>query len=143
MSDYAYVVDGSIVRVGRLPRNGTLSDGRPVSGFDKLPAAMLAAEGWVEVVEPERPAHDPASEFLTSAVELIGGTPTRVYTVETIPPQPGPADGHIEHLALLGPHDDPALRAWLQSQVEQLIADEQDPVEKARLQARYVEEVPA
>ncbi len=95
---YALVKNGAVVQVG-LPETGVLADGRLVSGFDRLDAETLAAEGWLPLLDG-RPEYDPARTFLAAPEYSVEGL--RVvsrYTVTPLPPALGtdaysiPADG--------------------------------------------------
>lgn len=48
--NYALVENGAVTRVG-LPQTGILKDGSTVSGYDLLDAEILAAEGWLPLVD--------------------------------------------------------------------------------------------
>lgn len=90
MTSYAHVTDGTIDRVG-LPRTGTLADGRTVSGYDRLPPKILAAEGWAQVVDDGPPKYDPATHQAVRTLEVVDGIPTATYRIEELPPaEPDP-----------------------------------------------------
>lgn len=57
MAEYARQREDGGWEVG-LPAAGTLSDGRPVSGYAMLDEKVLRDEGWMPVVD-EAPEHDP------------------------------------------------------------------------------------
>ena len=96
----AQIVDSTIVTVG-LPRTGRLTSGLAVSGYHLLDAAILEAEGWVEVADPGEPDYDPATHQVTSTVELVDGVPTRVYQLVEV-------EVDVE---LAGEHADPQIGA--------------------------------
>ncbi|MCX7715053.1 MAG: hypothetical protein N2171_04935 [Clostridia bacterium] len=59
---YVQIKDGAVIQEG-LPESGYLSDGSPVSNYDKLDESILKAEGWYpcEKIEPE---YDAATQVL-------------------------------------------------------------------------------
>lgn len=74
------VKDGTIVRKA-LPRNGLLSDGRAVSGYNRLPKETLEAEGWVEE-EEVIPEYDPSKQELVGPrYGLAKGRAIKTYDV--------------------------------------------------------------
>jgi hypothetical protein len=111
MTDYAHVTDGTVDQVG-LPEVGTLSDGRAVSGYDRLPAGVLAVEGWLPVTD-DPPAYDAARQSLTRTGHTVTGDTVRVdYDLAWLPPsltvEPSsiPADGTTPAVATYT-HPDP------------------------------------
>lgn len=74
----------------RLPKTGTLSDGRTVSGYHLLDADILRQEGWLPLVD-EPPAHDTETEYLVpDGYDIQPDKVVRLYRVEPIPEQPEP-----------------------------------------------------
>ncbi len=59
---YAKVENGQVTRIG-LPKTGTLSDGRTVSCYDKLPEDTLLQEGWLPYID-NPPEYDPETQYL-------------------------------------------------------------------------------
>ena len=93
----ARIVDGTIEH--GPPHVATLTDGRRVSGYDRLPPSVLAAEGWVEIVDHGEPDHDPDSQYLVAELEVDGDEIVRTWTVVDLPDDPTPdvpvtPDGH-------------------------------------------------
>lgn len=91
---HAHVTNGEVDRTGSLPTSGfvTVDSGRVgVSGFDQLPADVLAAEGWLPLVD-EPPDYDPAREHRVHTGHTItAGQVTADYDV--LPgPEPANAD---------------------------------------------------
>jgi len=87
------VKNGQVVNV-RLPKTGRLSDGRKVSGYDRLiqsDSKIAQAEGWMPDVE-KKPLYDPATEQLKfSHYEVLKTQVNAVYVAELIPePTPDP-----------------------------------------------------
>lgn len=84
------VINGEITQT-RLPKTGTLSDGRTVSGYHLLDADILKAEGWLPLVD-EPPEHDPETEYLVhDRYDIQADRVVRLYRVEPIPePEPEP-----------------------------------------------------
>lgn len=86
--NYARVKNSEVIQVG-LPSTGTLKDGSTVSGYNLLDADVLAAEGWVTLVD-NSPVYDSATEYLEHAGYTVGETEvTANYIVRLIPaPEP-------------------------------------------------------
>lgn len=87
MTLHAFVQDGEVVRVGPLPRTARLADGRTVSGFDRLPTDVLAAEGWLPCVE-DRPDLGDGEQHGAPTYTIGDGQVTAVYPVEAVPQAP-------------------------------------------------------
>lgn len=134
---YVQLQDGEIVAYS-LPRTGLLSDGRAVSGYHFLHPDILHAEGWREVQDEGPPEYDEETHYYTRELEVQGDEVVAVYTIHENPVGQTETDALIDELEQLDSTADPYYRAWLQSQVEATIEAEEDPEEKARLQARYV-----
>lgn len=60
-----------------------------VSNYDRLPEEELAADGWLPMIDPGRPAVDETAEQIIERYEVQDGAPVVVYDVEEIP-QPEP-----------------------------------------------------
>jgi len=84
------VINGEIKQYS-LPKTGTLSDGRTVSGYHLLDADILKAEGWLPLVD-EPPGYDPETEYLVhDGYDIQADKEVRLYRVEPIPePEPVP-----------------------------------------------------
>ncbi|MCA1781910.1 MAG: hypothetical protein ABR616_19185 [Dermatophilaceae bacterium] len=93
-------VETGVVTATRLPRNGYLSDGRAVSGYDQLDAQTLYDEGWREVVDAGAPTHDPETHYVERTLEIVGDEVHAVYTVHERVPAPVPPEA-AEREALL------------------------------------------
>lgn len=79
---YALVVDNTVVRTAGTPSNLVrLDTGGKVLYSAYITDAELAECGWFLVVEPPRPAITPQQMFDPDTVEVVAGTPTRVYHV--------------------------------------------------------------
>lgn len=64
---------------------------RNVSGLHLLPAADLAALGWLPWTDAPRPDHDAIHERLAAAVEITATEARRVWTIERRPAEEIPA----------------------------------------------------
>lgn len=79
---YALVIDDAIVRTAGTPTDlRRLDDGASVLFSSYITDAELAACGWFPVVESTRPTITTAEMFDPDTIELVAGTPTRVYHV--------------------------------------------------------------
>ncbi len=85
----------------RLPKTGTLSDGRTVSGYHLLDADILRQEGWLPLVD-EPPEHDPETEYLVpDGYDIQPDKVVRLYRIEPIPePEPVAPDLYEQVLEL-------------------------------------------
>lgn len=99
MTTYAHVTDGTVDRVG-LPTTGTLSDGRTVSGYDRLPLQTLTAEGWLPLIDGP-PAYDATTEqAIPDGYDVLADRVIVRYRVEPIPtPQPEPPTPEQQRIA--------------------------------------------
>lgn len=91
---YAKVIDGQVTQIG-LPEAYTLSDGRTVSGFDKITdAVFLKAEGWLPMEDGTMPEYNHETEYLQGNYDVQSDKVVVNYevvekpVVEYIPPQP-------------------------------------------------------
>ena len=92
---WVYVENGEIKKI-ELPRVGTLSDGRTVSGYHMLPEETLRAEGWLPV-EDNPPAYDPATHYIVvEGYEVLSDRVTKVYRVEAKPSAEQPVPDEYE-----------------------------------------------
>ena len=77
---YAFVVDGTVQAVGRLPVAARrLDTGQWVLGLADAPVELQEACGWYQVADTPRP-DDTATTTHGRTVELVDGTPTVVWT---------------------------------------------------------------
>lgn len=77
---YALVVGNTIQSVGGLPQSARRIDtGQWVMGLPSAPAELVAACGYLPVVQVARPADTPTTTF-DRAVTLDGGVPTETWT---------------------------------------------------------------
>ena len=84
-------IDNGEVVATRLPRTGRLSDGRTVSGYDKLPPDVLYDEGWRDVTDDGPPEHDPETHYARRTGYVYDpdtDTVTATYKVVERPPDP-------------------------------------------------------
>ena len=79
---YAFVVDGVVESVGRLPSSARrLDTGQWVMGLESAPTALVEACGWFPVSDIP-PDYDPATEVRSRAdVVVVSGVPTVEYSV--------------------------------------------------------------
>lgn len=80
----AQVRNATVVAVG-LPSAGQLSDGRTVSNYAQLSAAVLTAEGWLPLIDV-LPAFDPATQQVAAGGYTIAADKvTALYVVSPLP----------------------------------------------------------
>ena len=82
------VIDGEITKYN-LPKTGTLSDGRTVSGYHLLDEEILLNEGWLPL-EDVKPDYDMETQYLVNdGYEILEDKVIKKYRIEEIPePQP-------------------------------------------------------
>ena len=77
---HAYVTDGTIQAVGRLPRSARrLDTGQWILGLHDASVNLQQACGWYEVMDTDRPDDSPTTTH-DRTVELVDGVPTVVWT---------------------------------------------------------------
>ena len=77
---YAFVTDDTIQSLGRLPASARrLDTGDWVMGLATAPVELVAATGWLPVIDTPRP-DDTATTTHDRSVELVAGVPTVVWT---------------------------------------------------------------
>lgn len=77
---YALVTDGTIDRVGTLPKSARrLDSGQWVLGLRDASTELQEACGWFEVFNTDQPA-DTDTTTHDRSIELVDGTPTVVWT---------------------------------------------------------------
>ena len=80
------VINGEIIQY-RLPKVGTLSDGRTVSGYHLLDEEILLDEGWLPL-EDVKPEYDEETEIVVATgYNIQTDKVVRVYEVRPIPVQ--------------------------------------------------------
>lgn len=89
------VTNGEIVKY-KLPKVGTLKDGRTVSGYHLLDKEILKQEGWLHL-EDIQPIYDAETQYLANdGYEILEDKVIKKYRVENIPeptePQPSEMD---------------------------------------------------
>ena len=97
MRTRARVENGEIVSA-RLPRTGTLSDGRKVSGYANLmldDPDLAYAEGWREVVDAGPPEYDSETHRVQRTLEVQGDEVHATYEIVELPPDPSQGD-HLD-----------------------------------------------
>lgn len=83
---FAYVVDGVIERTGDVPPSARrLDNGDWVLGLARASVDKLAAVGWHEIVDVDRP-DDTSTVTHDRSVELVDGVPTVVWTARDFTP---------------------------------------------------------
>ena len=82
------VINGEIKQY-KLPKTGTLKDGRTVSGYHLLDEEILLDEGWLPL-EDVKPEYDEETQYLASdGYEILEDKIIKKYRIEEIPePQP-------------------------------------------------------
>ena len=78
------VINGKIAKYS-LPKTGTLSDGRTVSGYHLLPIETLKEEGWLplEDIEPE---YNPETQYVRqTGYDILSDKVVKLYEVMDIP----------------------------------------------------------
>ncbi len=82
------VIDGEIKQY-QLPKVGTLSDGRTVSGYHLLDIEILKDEGWLPL-EDVKPEYDVETQYLVNdGYEILEDKVIKKYSIVDIPePQP-------------------------------------------------------
>lgn len=84
----------------RLPKAGTLKDGRTVSGYNLLGEDILRAEGWLPL-EDNPPEYDIETQYLVQdGYEILEDKVIKKYRIEDIPEREEPRDleSEIEEL---------------------------------------------
>lgn len=89
------VINNEITQT-RLPKTGTLSDGRTVSGYHLLDADILKAEGWLPL-EDIQPDYDEETQYLVNdGYEILEDKVIKKYRIEDIPEEVEPRDLEAE-----------------------------------------------
>ena len=79
-----------------LPKVGTLSDGRTVSGYHLLDEEVLLDEGWLPL-EDNPPEHDMETQYLvTDDYEILENKVIKKYRIEEIPEKEEPRNLETE-----------------------------------------------
>jgi hypothetical protein len=80
---YAYVNDDVVRQVRSHLRFAAqrLDTGQWVMNLELADTAQREACGWFEIIETDPPSFDPLTQVSSSAIELVDGTPTRVWVV--------------------------------------------------------------
>ena len=91
------VIDGKI-KQHQLPKVGTLSDGRTVSGYHLLDEDTLKEEGWLPL-EDIQPDYDEETQYLIQdGYEILEDKVIKKYKVEDIPEPTEPEPNEIDIL---------------------------------------------
>ena len=78
------VINGKIKQYS-LPKVGTLSDGRTVSGYHLLDEDLLKDEGWLPL-EDNPPEYDVETQYLANdGYEILEDKVIKKYRIEEIP----------------------------------------------------------
>ena len=89
------VVNGKIKQY-KLPKTGTLSDGRTVSGYHLLDEDTLRDEGWLPL-EDNPPEYDMETQYLVQeGYEILEDKSIKQYKIEEIPEREEPRDLEAE-----------------------------------------------
>ena len=101
MLNIMQVINGEIKQYS-LPKVGTLSDGRTVSGYHLLDEEVLLDEGWLPL-EDNPPEYDMETQYLvTDDYEILEDKVIKKYRVEDIPePQPSEVEVYKNKIAEL------------------------------------------
>ena len=85
------VINGKI-KQHKLPKVGTLKDGRTVSGYHLLDEEILLDEGWLPL-EDIKPAYDEETQYLANdGYEILEDKVIKKYRIEEIPEREEPRD---------------------------------------------------
>ena len=84
----------------RLPKAGTLKDGRAVSGYNLLSEDILRAEGWLPL-EDNPPEYDIETQYLVQdGYEILEDKVIKKYRIEDIPEREEPSNvSHLPEIA--------------------------------------------
>jgi len=78
------VINGKIERY-KLPKTGTLSDGRTVSGYHLLDEETLKEEGWLPL-EDIKPEYNPEIQYIKpTGYDIFSDKVVKKYIVKDIP----------------------------------------------------------
>jgi hypothetical protein len=89
------VIDGEIKQY-RLPKVGTLKDGRTVSGYHLLDENILKDEGWLPL-EDIKPEYDEETQYLVNdGYEILEDKVIKKYRIEEISEREEPRDLEAE-----------------------------------------------
>lgn len=89
------VINGEIKQY-QLPKVGTLSDGRTVSGYNLLDEDTLKDEGWLPL-EDIQPEYDVETQYLVQdGYEILEDKVIKKYRIEEIPEREEPRDLEVE-----------------------------------------------
>lgn len=79
-----------------LPKTGTLSTGKTVSGYHLLSQEILEAEGWLPL-EDIKPEYDEKTQYLIQdGYEILEDKVIKKYRIEEIPEREEPRDLEVE-----------------------------------------------
>lgn len=79
---HALVIDGQVVKSGRLPASAKrLDNGNWIMGLATAPAELVEACGWYPVAATDPPAHDDATETVVSSLAFDKGGVVQTWTV--------------------------------------------------------------
>ena len=91
------VINGEIKQY-KLPKTGTLSDGRTVSGYHLLDEEILKQEGWLPL-EDNPPEYNPETQYLIfDGYEILEDKVVKKYRIEDIPEPEEPEPSEIDLL---------------------------------------------
>ena len=89
------VINGEIKQY-RLPKVGTLKDGRTVSAYHLLDEETLLEEGWLPL-EDNPPEYDEETQYLVNdGYEILEDKVIKKYRIEEIPEREEPRDLEAE-----------------------------------------------
>ena len=89
------VINGKITQHS-LPKTGTLSDGRTVSGYHLLDEEVLLDEGWLPL-EDNPPEYDMETQYLINdGYEVFEDKVIKKYRIKEIPEREEPRDLEVE-----------------------------------------------
>jgi hypothetical protein len=85
------VINGEIAQY-KLPKIGTLKDGRTVSGYHLLDEEVLLDEGWLPL-EDNPPEYDIETQYIVNdGYEILEDKVIKKYRIEEIPEKEEPRD---------------------------------------------------
>ena len=89
------VIDG-IIKQTKLPKTGTLSTGKTVSGYHLLSQEILEAEDWLPL-EDIKPEYDEKTQYLIQdGYEILEDKVIKKYRIEEILEREEPRDLEVE-----------------------------------------------
>lgn len=126
MTSYAHVVDGDVVEVAGMPASWTNDDDTitvapPDLVPDDLAKAAMAAAGWLPLVTPEDPDHDPELErVVTSGYVVLDDHVEELRTIEPLAP---PSDFEATQAEARLQESIDTLRGWAEERAAADTAD--------------------